>query len=262
MKSGHTDTVDIMQVEKIRSEFNDRGYVIVREVFAPDEVQAMREACQRLETAAAASKESGWYRGAWMQFELSPLGSGDRALRFIARCGAAEPVLDDQSKNPDLLALIRNLLDGSDSAYQYLNNFHPKLPGSGVEYPWHQDSMFSFDPNPFCDVLGNGSLVSCAICVDDMTEDNGPLFFAPGSHRLGVIARSEVPANVANPQRVTADAGSVVVFHHYVLHGSFANQSAGPRRVLKNVYMHPNVYERWNHHGYPGRMIDLRNTNG
>src|SRR5687768_7943512 len=127
MKNAYTHTVDIMQDEKIRSEFNDRGYVMVREVFAPGEVQAMREACERLEMAAATMKESGWYRGAWVQFELSPSRSSDRAVRFIARCGAAEPVLDDQSKNPHLLAIIRNLLDSSDSTYQYLNNFHPKL---------------------------------------------------------------------------------------------------------------------------------------
>ncbi|MFQ5768094.1 MAG: phytanoyl-CoA dioxygenase family protein, partial [Acidobacteriota bacterium] len=129
-----------------------------------------------------------------------------------------------------------------------------KLPGDGLEFPWHQDSTHRRFGSPlWSDINGRGSFVQTLTALDDMTRENGTLELIAGSHRLGHLgwletqplpdhlAASAVPAIMA--------AGSVLLFGPYTIHSSRPNRSAGSRRAFINGYAHPGANRRV----YPGR---------
>jgi ectoine hydroxylase len=241
-------------------EFSENGYVRIPNVYSASEVQQMRAACERLEAAAAAMTESGLYRGSYVSFETVKSGPlvGTRAIRFITWCGSSEPVLERYTRDARLLGKVCQLLD-TRMLYQTLNNLHPKLPNSQVEYVWHQDTKFSgYGTDVFADIAPHGSYVSTALAVDAMDDSNGPLMFVPGSHKLGHLRdHEELLRHCERAVPIHLEAGDIFIFHHFAIHGSFANQSSRSRRVLKNVFAHPGAFRRWNHHGAPGRMVEL-----
>ena len=106
--------------------------------------------------------------------------------------------------------------------------------GSPVE--WHQD--WAFYPHTNDDVLAVG------VMIDDMTEDNGPIMFVPGSHRgtvydhmssgvfSGAVSAEVAETLLATVETITGRAGSVTFHHARLLHASQANRSGSPRRFL------------------------------
>ena len=97
-------------------------------------------------------------------------------------------------KDHRLLGMASQLL-GSNEMNQLINQAHFKIPGDNVAFPWHQDSENRGYGKPgWKDVNGRGSFVQQAIAIDDVTEENGPLKFIPGSCKLGhlgLLSRSE-----------------------------------------------------------------------
>ena len=111
-----------------------------------------------------------------------------------------------------------------------------KLPGGSAPVEWHQD--WAFYPHTNDDVLAVG------VMVDDMTEENGPIMFVPGSHKgpiydhlsngyfCGAVTK-EIAKSICNKSEViTGPAGSVTFHHVRLLHGSKMNTSLIPRRFL------------------------------
>lgn len=100
---------------------------------------------------------------------------------------------------------------------------------------------------------GRGSYVQIVLALDDVTVENGPLRFLPGSGRLGhrpVAAPGDLPPELSGARAVepTMPAGSALLFGPYVWHGSLPNRSLRPRRVLINGYAYPGANARV----YPG----------
>ena len=70
------------------------------------------------------------------------------------------------------------LLLGSTEMHQLINQAHFKLPGDGVEFPWHQDSSHRRYGR------GQYSYVQTVLAVDEVPPNNGPLQLVPGSCKL------------------------------------------------------------------------------
>lgn len=235
--------------------FFARGFVVEPDVFGPDEVDAMRAAFDRLEAAARGLGETQTHRGA--QFVVDRIGEGaDAGVRIhrIVWCGAAEPVLSEYGKDPRLLAMASELL-GSTAMSQLINQAHFKIPGDGVEFPWHQDSTHRrFGQGEWIDVNEKGSYVQTVVALDDVTEENGPLLFIPGSCTLGHLdlpADGTLPPAVADPKTAVAatmSAGSVLLFGPYTIHSSRPNRSDRRRRAFINGFAYPGANSRV----YPG----------
>ena len=70
-----------------------------------------------------------------------------------------------------------------------------------------------------------------------MSHDNAPLLIAPGSHRLGRIAETEIDAIVTSKGIVSclATAGDVWLYATPILHAS-AMSAGARRRVLQVDY--------------------------
>lgn len=110
-----------------------------------------------------------------------------------------------------------------------------KQPGGATKVDWHQD--FTYTPHT------NDDMVTALLLLDDMTEENGCLLVASGSHLEGakslfqdgrftgkvddaIAAEAEVRA-----VPVTGKAGDVCLMHSKLLHASAANASDRPRAL-------------------------------
>ncbi len=235
--------------------FFDVGYVLLPDVFQPREIAALAEATDRLRLQAEALPDIGQVMHRGSQFVLGRTQLEQVRIDRVVWCGAAEPVLLEYGADPRLLRLAAQIL-ATTRMQQLINQVHFKLPGDGVEFPWHQDSLHRRYGTPeWRDVNGRGSYVQLVTAIDDCTLDNGPLLFVDYSCRRGHIAVEPpdhlLPAECIEPDRVravTLRAGSVVLFGPYTIHGSTANRSNGPRRLFINGY----CCEGANSRVYPG----------
>jgi hypothetical protein len=81
-------------------------------------------------------------------------------------------------------------------------------------------------------------MIVLRIHLDDAGESQAPLLIAPGSHRLGRLAESDIPAAVerCGTQACLAAARDVWAYSAPILHASAAMQAPGRRRVLQLAY--------------------------
>jgi ectoine hydroxylase-related dioxygenase (phytanoyl-CoA dioxygenase family) len=253
----------MLTTQQVR-DFFSVGFVVERDVFSPGEVRTMRRAFERLEQTAYRLGTSQIYRGA--QFVLGPGHSGEPtqvSIQRIVWCGAAERVLARLGEDPRLVAIASQLL-GSATMNHLINQAHFKLPGDGVEFPWHQDSVHRrYGGGEWRDVNGRGSYVQMITAVDDITEENGPMQFIPGSCRRGHVAASTheqlvEPEDARGAVTLTMPAGSVLIFGPYTFHRSQANCSAVPRRVFINGFAYPGANSRVYPGEGAGRLVSYR----
>jgi ectoine hydroxylase-related dioxygenase (phytanoyl-CoA dioxygenase family) len=234
-------------------EFFEAGFVRVPDVFGPSEVARMRAAFSRLERAACRLGTSQTWRGSPFVLDARP-DAPPRILRVVW-CGASEPVLSEFGRDPRLVGMAARLL-GSDEMHQLVNQAHFKLPGDGVEFPWHQDSTHRrYGRGEWTDANGRGSYVQTLTAIDDMTDENGPVEFLPGSCALGHLEALECSGGALPPGldersgvKATVAAGGVVLFGPYTIHRSLPNESDRPRRAFVNGFAYPGANSRV----YPG----------
>lgn len=116
---------------------------------------------------------------------------------------------------------------------------------------WHQDERFI--------PTRDRSLMGAWIALDDATTENGCLWVIPGSHLDGVLypfrdhglpdefdptdEAYDFDATGAIP--VEVQTGDVVFFNGYLLHRSLKNRSDGTRRALVNHYMSSSSLLPW-----------------
>lgn len=110
-------------------------------------------------------------------------------------------------------------------------NYLLKMPVPGSETDPHQDITFVDE--------ANYASVNVWVALQDTDETNGCMYFLPGSHtRISTLrpthsypwAYEQVKDEIRKRSKVyTAKAGEAFVFHHAVVHGSFANRSRQPR---------------------------------
>lgn len=244
-----------------RQRFVQDGICVLNGIFSAEEVHALRAAFDRLFALGADLEQTTELFGA--KFVVEPTGPGGRpAIQRVVWAGAAEPALEAVGRDPRIVERALDLL-GVDAADQLINQAHLKHPGDGVEFPLHQDAWNRrWGTELWDDPYEDGSYVQCILTIDDMREDNGPLVYLPGSHRLGGIVGPDREARVAELARRTlpvpliAPAGSLAFFGPFLVHGSAPNTGETPRRILVDGYARPGVNRRT----YPGAGLGVRRT--
>lgn len=88
--------------------------------------------------------------------------------------------------------------------------------------------------------------LTCWIGLDDANADNGCLQYVPGSHRwpllpitglagdmqaIGEVLSEQQMHQLQNPTAIELKAGECAFHHPLMVHGSFANRTARPRRA-------------------------------
>lgn len=238
-------------------DFYNVGWITIPELFNPAEIEVMRQCFDDLLARARKLRTTQNADGSYFVLDQD---NDDVIIKRVVWAGGCQPDLLKIGEDPRLLEPALQLLN-SDTADHLLSQAHFKRPGDGVRFDWHQDiGHRDRGPGTWQDVNGRGSYIQTALCVDDMTIENGPLMLVKGSAKWGRIDFGQFDYNdeynycIPNCFEdddivtVTAPAGSVLFFGPYTAHASFENNSNSSRRVFINGYAYPGA----NHFVYPG----------
>jgi ectoine hydroxylase-related dioxygenase (phytanoyl-CoA dioxygenase family) len=213
--------------EQILSDYKRDGVVPLRQFFSSEEVKRVR---QELETYTrdvaprlAASE---------VTFEAD-----GRSARNLWHMEQHSPFFAHLARQPEILDVIRPLLRGEPVNLGVETFSKPARIGSGV--PPHQDNAYFCQQPP--DVL------TVWVAMDAATEENGPVYYARGSHRLGMLTHqaSGVKGNSigladkfehTNPFIGLLEPGDALIHHCQTVHYSGPNRTDHPRCGLLMVY--------------------------
>lgn len=230
-------TLSPLQIEQFKRD----GFLLIGNVFSALEVDIVKAELPELLRADTAGRV---------------LEKDSRLVRSVYGSHRTNTVCHQLTRHPRLLRPAMRLLDSLVYVYQFKINV--KAAFGGDRWDWHQDYIFWRNE----DAMPSDRVLNLAVYLDDVTEFNGPIFLLPGSHREGVIepigSRSvRAPADSAAwLSHVTtglkyaldletmkslvskwglfsakATAGSVLVFHPNLVHGSSPNMSPFDRAV-------------------------------
>ena len=173
------------------------------------------------------------------RFDVQPGHSADRpALRRIGAPTEVSNAHLEVAVDSPMVDMVAALI-GPDVKLHH-TKVNAKQPGSATEVRWHQD--FPYTPH------SNDSLVTALLMVDEVTDGNGPLEVAPGSHLgpihtlwhdgafTGAVADDVATDASRGAVRCTGPAGSVCFMHTRLLHASAPNLSDRPRTLFICVY--------------------------
>ncbi len=130
-----------------------------------------------------------------------------------------------------------------------------KTPATNWKLKWHQDRTIAVQRHVETEGYGPWSIksglrhvappfallarmITIRVHLDDVDNTNAPLLVAPGSHRLGRIAESDVGAAVerCGTYACLAKAGDAWLYATPILHASDAASLPTHRRVLQIDY--------------------------
>ncbi len=226
-----------------RQSYEENGFLVVENVVDPDRLEHLREALERIERAVAADTVPPHLRR-WVTLErdrvdryMSPVES--QTISNIMEVPLFDPVFRDLIIYPRVLDILEALFETTEfSFHNYKCIF--KMPGGQAAFRWHRDLPYLAHTSP--------NLITCMLCIDPMTADNGATVVCPGSHRVPYedvdpedmdMPESKVPHN-----RVTVEcpAGSAVLFHINTVHGGGPNLSQTKRRNVIGIWAGPDTH--------------------
>ena len=227
-----------------RRRYDEDGFLLVENAVEPALLQQMRDAVERIEQAFADRTLAPHLRR-WVSTERDRtrhqrIGEVDSdTIHNIMELPLFDPLFRDLIVYPRVLDLLEALFGTPEFAFHNYKCIC-KMPGSRAPFQWHRDLPYLQHTSP--------NLITCMLCLDAMTEENGATVVCPGTHRVPHEAvqggdvdmpESEVPA-----ERVTlaCPAGSAVLFHVSLIHGGGPNRSASKRRNVISIWSGPDAY--------------------
>jgi hypothetical protein len=175
------------------------------------------------------------------QFDLAPDHSAEKPnIRRLRKAVDQHPDLWAFARDRSVVDLVADLVGPDVRFHSAKLNFKWSAGGDAVR--WHQDIQGW--PHT------NFSVLTFGVYLEDTGPEQGPLTAMPGTHRGRIFDQFDddgrwtgavAPRDVATLPLDTAaelcgPAGTVVVLHCRVVHGSAANYSSRIRPLLLNVY--------------------------
>ena len=210
---------------KYKNMYQENGYLLINNVLNDTEVKKAQSAIDMILTNAKNLPANS------VEFEAEDPSICQR----IWNVSQFDKIFEHISRKTKLLDLVE-LLIGKNIVCQYAK-VNIKAPKIGSLVDWHQD--FAYYPHTNTDIL------TCIIYLDDANIDNGCLKVIKKSQQFGLIDHSDndnffcgkilKPFNQLKKSDLIycdAPAGSAVILHGLVVHGSDKNLSLHPRRVL------------------------------
>lgn len=238
-------------------QFNDRGYLLVPQLFSSTEVHQISEAIGRLEYLSKSLSASGLYQGSQFVFD-----DKKGFLKRVVWAGGTEPALLNAGRDERIVSNVGKLM-GCSELDHIINQVHMKYPDPQAIYPYHQDSTHRrYGTNEWSDINGKGSFMQVFIAIDECTLENGPISVIPYSHRNGHLnlPYKETEQTLSNKFciedaiQVLMNPGDVLFFGPFLIHGSHPNLSLHPRKAFINGYAYPGANKRL----YPGAGVGQR----
>ena len=196
----------------------------------------------RLRAVVAAKIEESRALGASDdQFDLAPDHCAEKPnIRRLRKAVDQHPELWAFARDAAVVDLVADLVGPDVRFHSSKLNFKWAEGGDAVR--WHQDIQAW--PHT------NFSVLTFGVYLDDTGPEQGPLTALPGTHRGpifdqfddagrwtgAVTARDVATLPTAKARELCGPAGTVVLLHCRVVHGSAANYSSRMRPLLLNVY--------------------------
>jgi ectoine hydroxylase-related dioxygenase (phytanoyl-CoA dioxygenase family) len=215
--------------DKIVREFNEKGVVRIREFFPKAEVEEIRDEIARFIREDLDSRPP----------EASTREADGKTVRNLWHLEQHCEYFKDMAYRPEIQNLISELVNGEPVLLGVETFNKPARVGSAV--PYHQDNAY------FC--LEPPDALTLWIAIDEVTVENGAVYFVEGSHQDGVLPtkKSGVKGNsigLADPPPVprsqqfcaTLSPGDATIHHCQVIHHSDPNTTDRSRLGLLLVF--------------------------
>jgi phytanoyl-CoA hydroxylase len=203
------------------------GYVVLKKYFSPDYVDTVNREVERLLDAKT------------IKFE------NKNKIMFAIH---HSKILLEVGAHSKMMNILELLLGKELAVFQSINFI------SGSEQAAHSDaiSMTTFP---------KGNLIAIWVALEDIGEENGPLYYYPGSHRYPYIMNHDIgnessslllgkkkymvyankikevlKANKAKKKYLLAKKGDVLIWHHNLIHGG--EKIINPKLTRKSMVFH------------------------
>jgi len=211
------------------AQFQEDGFLVIDDVFSPEDVEALRQATQDPAIIDEIQKRDH-----------------ENTTIHLLNLAARHPDFLELAKDPRIISRIKPLI-GPDIQLQHSKlTTKPSTKGTGP-FAWHQD--FAYFPHT------NTDLVAVMVMLDDATPENGCMQMIKGSYKLGLrnhmedgifmggCQESDLWADPSKIANITPKAGGISIHHCLSLHGSEVNQSGKPRRGIVFQYRADDAYQ-------------------
>ncbi|MGE0310443.1 MAG: phytanoyl-CoA dioxygenase family protein [Lautropia sp.] len=169
---------------------------------------------------------------------------GSDAVRTVFAGHLIDEAFAKLGRHPRMVGPVRSVL--GEDVYMHQFKINGKQAFDGDVWQWHQDyGTWKAD-----DDMPEARAMNVAVFLDEVNEFNGPLLFIPGSHKSGAIDASHDLSTTSYPlwtidnatiERLVArggivapkgPAGSMLMFHSCLVHGSPSNMSPWNRTIV------------------------------
>lgn len=219
----------------IKKSITENGFVILRNVFSETELSNLRSKVIEILTDHPNVKHDPLDK-----YYLSHRTDNGVLYDVFQRYPVFQPFV----RNHLLLDAVEQYLGAN--FYLYVNSFLYKPQGVSNEVPFHQD---------FLSRPKEDEKLLAWIAVDNATKDNGCLKVIPGSHKEGFREWFRVegethhdrikisPEEEQEAIKVELNAGDVLLFSNYLIHGSDQNNTPDTRMAYRIVFKSLNKAE-------------------
>ena len=216
--------------------FRENGYVVFPQMFTRREVDVVMNDLKRLDTERLTTEAGGRNKGTMAVED----GETPRLQFDLHKTDSCFPLL---CSHPRIAGVMQELMEVP--LYIYHSKLAFKAPFLGSVQYWHQDFGY-WRRNHSKPTMG-----SCALMLDEHTEDNACMQALAGSHKGGVADHRYEPRETTGENQLAIPAkemvghcrryprvkfigppGTVVAWHSNTMHASSHNISENPRRAV------------------------------
>jgi phytanoyl-CoA hydroxylase len=229
-----------MDIEQLFEQYTRDGYVILPAALDADEIAELRATTDRVsEQARGLSEENAVFDFESGHTPEAPL------IQRIKKPHRVDPYYFALARHPKIMPLVQRLCGENLRLSHSKINMKSALAGSPLQ--WHQD--WAFAPHT------NMSTCVVSVMLDETREGNGAMQVIPGSHlgplyehhdpELGFVGAIDVEKTGLDLSTAVSLVGApgTISFHHpMTIHGSGANRSTAPRRILFLEYAATDAY--------------------
>lgn len=240
----------------IKAFFEENGYYHAKGVFSKDEVAELESSFDQIVNQLMTSGEK--IDATWMGPEMKRIQAKDDIIIHTHNVQQFSRTWLNAMLHEKFLGVAAEIL-GEDIVLHHSKLFQ-KPSEKGSPFPMHQD--WSYFPTV------NDTMIAGIIHVSNATDEMGCLRVYEGSHKLGRVLgsggqnESEVLEQhpIEGAKVVEAEAGDVLFFSYFTLHGSMPNRSDKTRKtVLVQMYAGDDRIEEGNQH--PDERLTLKGFN-
>ncbi|WP_018411381.1 phytanoyl-CoA dioxygenase family protein [Methyloversatilis thermotolerans] len=229
-----------MSTDKLYQQYQEQGYALIEGALSPAEVAELRAVTDRVAAQARGVAEDNAI------FDFESDHTPDQPLvQRIKKPHRVDAFYFNLARHPAIFELVQRICGEHVRLNHSKINMKAARAGSPLE--WHQD--WAFAPHT------NMSTCVASVMIDDVTPDNGPMHVLPGSHKgplfehhepgMGFVGAVDVigqEVDLSQAVSLTGPAGTVSLHHPMTMHGSGANKSGHPRRILFLEYAASDAY--------------------